>query len=266
MRSLHFFILLFFSCLSIPTFASEVSSFSTWTELSIKELSENIEKLKDEKMELTNKTKELSWEYWELISFIKWDLSEDEISEIKTSINFFIEKRNSLQDLMKEKVKNNLDVEEEKKELVLLRADIYKYLAKYVAFEKRSNFLEHIKIQVQSEKESKDLIEEILKNQNVLNNKVQHIKAQIKDHKEWLKIRIENSITQKIKTRIDEIDNNPKYKFIQQETKNQIYTNFLTKISAIQQEVKNSNLSENYKEMKQTILQKMYEEIQEKIK
>lgn len=247
------------------TFATNTQGFlASW--LTIKELSQNIEKLKEEKIELDQKTKILSKEYWELISFMRNDLNSNELNEIKSNIESFIEKRNILQNDLKLKIEKLLDVEKEKRDLILLRADIYKYLAKYVAREKREAFIEHIKFQTQSEKESKDLIESILKSQNILDQKVTYIKEKIETHREDLNAKIEISITQKIKQRIDEIDKDPKYKEIDQKIKNKIYNDFINQLENRLKDLEKSILSENYKEMRKNILNKMIDEIKSKIK
>ncbi len=246
-------------------FASEKQSFFAGS-LSTTELWEYIKKLKDDQKEFKEKSKELSKEYGELISFMRTDLSWDEIKEIKENIEIFIDKRIILQSDLKEKINQLLDVEKEKKELILLRANIYKYLSRYVARDKRETFLEHIKFQVQSEKESKDLIEEIQKSQNILDQKVTYFKEKIENHKEDLQARIETSITQKIKERIDEIDKNEKYKDIDRNTKNKIYNDFIAQLQSNIWEISGSNLSDNYKEMRKNILNKMIEEIKLRIK
>lgn len=250
--------------LTLPVLFSSVSADNTGffaSNLTIKELSKNIEKLKEEKIELDQKTKD----YWELISFIKTDLTKSEIDEIRLNIENFIEERNFLQIDLKNKINSWLNVEKEKKDLVLLRAWMYKYLAKYVARDKREAFIEHIKFQTQSEKESKDLIEGIIKSQNILDQKVIYIKEKIENHREILEARIEVSIIQKINQRIDEIDTDPKYKKIDNKTKNTIYNDFIIQIEKRLLEIEKSNLSENYKEIRKNILNKLIDEVETKI-
>ena len=247
------------------TFASGKQGFFAGN-LSTVELWEYIKKLKDEQKEFKEKAKELSKEYGELISFMRTDISNEEIGEIRENIEIFIAKRNILQSELNEKIEQLLEVEKEKKELIILRANIYKYLSRYVAREKREAFIEHIKFQVQSEKESKDLIEEIQKSENILDQKVTYFKEKIENHKEDLQARIETSITQKIKERIDEIDKNEKYKDIDRNTKNKIYNDFIAQLQSNIWEISGSNLSDNYKEMRKNILNKMIEEIKLRIK
>lgn len=250
--------------LSPITYAKENRFFAS--DLTIKELSKNIEKLKDENTQFQEKNKKLSKEYWELISFIRTDLTDSEIQEIKQKVELFIEERNWLQKKLKEKIDVLEETTEDKKNIIIHRANFYKYIAKFVQKEKREDFIAHIKFHIQSEKESRDLIEEILRNQNILEQKVTYIKWKIEEHKEDLQTRIEIWVTSKIKKRIDEIDNDEKYKSIDRKTKNKIYTDFISLIKDKLKEIDNSNLSENYKEMRRSILSKMIEEIQSRIK
>jgi hypothetical protein len=69
----------------------------------------------------------------------------------------------------------------------------------------------------------------------------------------------------KIKKRIDEIDNDPKYKWIDKKIKNEIYADFINQIKDRLNDIDNSNLSENYKDIRKNILNKMIDEIQAKI-
>lgn len=263
MKKLIFFIILLF-CFE-NSYATNSSSFFA-SSLTIKELSKNIESLKQSQKNLKIKNKEISKEYWELVSFIRNDINSIEILEIQEKINNYIENRDLLEKDLLVKINSLKDVSKEKKDLILLKAWFYKYLAKFVKKEKKDDFIAHIKFQIQSEKESKDLIEEILKNQFILDQKVTYIKEKIETHREDLQARIEVSITQKIKQRIDEIDTNEKYKDIDKNTKNNIYNDFIQVIKQRLIDLENSNLSENYKEMRKNILSKMIEEIQLKIK
>ncbi len=234
--------------------------------LTIKELSKNIEKLKKENDVFQEETNKQKWEYWELISFIKTDLTDEEIDWIQEKIDLYINARDRIEKILKEKIENLEDTQKEKNELILQKANLYKYLAKFVAKDKRNDFLDYIKFQIKSEKESKDLIEEILKNQFILDQKVSYIKWKIEEHKEDLQARIETSITKKMSQRINEIDTDPKYKKIDQKVKNKIYNDFINQIKTKLKEIEESKLSDNYKEMRKKIFEKMIEEIKARIK
>lgn len=247
------------------TYATDSGGFFA-SNLTIKELSQNIEKLKLENSEFQLKNKELSKEYWELISFIKTDLTSIELEEIKVNIDLYLQKREEIEKILKQKIDKLEDTQKEKKDLILARANLYKYLAQYVSKDKRDAFIEHIKFHIQSEKESKDLIEEILKSQNILDLKVNYIKEKIEIHREDLQAKVEIVITSKIKQRIDEIDNDPKYQKIDIKTKNKIYNDFINQLENRLKDLEKSILSENYKEMRKNILNKMIDEIKSKIK
>lgn len=233
--------------------------------LTIKELWQNIEKLKDEKLQLKIKTKELSKEYWELISFIKTDLEQKDLYEIKNEIEKYIEKR----DFLELKLKNTIwifsNTTQIKKDIILQKAEFYKFLSKYVEKTKRNDFIEYIKFNIQITKETKDLIEELTINQNIFDKKIIIIKDKIEIHKEDLQERIENILISTITKRIKEIDEDEKYKSISLKEKNNIYNEFITKINQRLDNIEKSNLSENYKEIRKNILNKMIEEINRKI-
>lgn len=261
------FIIFLFSIFFIPTtlWNNKEGRFFV-SDLTIKELSKNIEKLKEQKADFIEKNKELSKEYGELISFLRNDISKEEIQDIRNVVEDFIRKRDTLEKKLKEQINKLEDTTQTKKDIIFHRADFYKYIAKFVEKEKRDHFISHIKFQVQSEKESKDLIEEILVHQNILDQRVTYIKGKIETHKENLHTQIEWKILTKIKERIDEIDTNKKYDQISKETKNNIYTSFILNIEERIKELETTNLSENFKQIRKLILSKMKDEIQSKIK
>lgn len=232
--------------------------------LTTAELWDYVNKLKTEQFEFIKNNQELSKEYWELISFIKTDLTKKELKDIKEVINNFLEKRNTLIYDLNKKISEFKNVEKEKNDLILLRADIYKYLAKFVIFDKRNDFIEHIKFQVRSEKESKNLIEEIQKSQNLLDQKFFYYTKKIEQHNQNLQEKIDISITQKIKQKIDEIDSDKKYISIPKEVKNKLYDDFILQIKDKIKEIQGSNLAQNYKDLKINIFNKLIDEVKQK--
>lgn len=259
--------ILIFSCFFLYFNISYWNSWNIFLSTpTIKELSSNLEKLKEESNDFKIKNKELKQDYGDLISFLKDDLTSIEIEDINNKLEDFIEKKKELDLKLKENISNFIDNTPLKKEILVLRANFYKYLAKYIKKEKKDEYISHIRFQIKSEKESKDLIEEILKNQNLLDQKVSYIKDKIEDHKEKLQSQIEEKISQKIKNRVFEIDSNQKYDIIEQKAKNKIYKNFVSSIEKSINDINNSNLSDNYKDIRKNIFYKMIEEIKTKIK
>lgn len=232
--------------------------------LTTAELWEYVNKLKTEQVEFTKNNQELSKEYWELISFIKTDLTKIEFKEIKEVLNSFLEKRNSIIFDLNQKISEWKNVEKEKNDLIIVRADIYKYLSKFVIFDKRNDFIDYIKFQVRSEKESKNLIEEIQKSQNLLDQKFFYYTKKIEQHNQDLQEKIDISITQKIKQKIDEIDSDKKYVSIPKEVKNKLYNDFIIQIKDKIKEIQDSILAQNYKDLKINIYNKLIDEVKQK--
>lgn len=236
------------------------------SDMTIKELWKNIEKLKEEEKKLNEKSSELSKDYKELVWFIKDDLNFIEIDEISIKIDEYIEKRDELELWLKTKVDKLEETKDIKNQILIEKANFYRYIAKYVDINKRDAFIEHIKTNIQATKERKDLIEEILKNQNLVDKKVTYLKDKIETHKEELATKIETSVKSKINERIDTIDKNEKYKDLDAWVKNKIYWDFINQLKQKLEEIEKSNLSTSYKERMSLIYKSMIKNIEEKMK
>ena len=128
------------------------------------------------------------------------------------------------------------------------------------------SILKYIDENLKETSQRKQLLQELAQNKLLLDQKVSKLKNKIEEHKAMLNAELDIIITKKISQRINLIDNNEKYKSIDQKTKNEIYKNFITTIKNRIKDVQNSNLSDNYKEIRIKILNKMIDEIQNKIK
>lgn len=233
--------------------------------VSIKELSKNIEKLKNENQEFDEKIKQTSQEYWDLINYIKKDLTDNELLEIKLNLNSYLENRAKIEKEIEQKIPKLQDISKQKNDLIDAKTKFYDFLQKYIDPDKKQEFQKYSEFILKSTKQKKDLVEDLLKNQQLLDQKVDLLKWKIENHKENLTNSIENSISKNIEIRIDTIDKNQKYSKLSKETKNKIYLDFIEKIKQKQKELKDSNLSDNYKEIRNSIFEKMIKEIDEKI-
>ncbi len=256
--------LFFIFCFSPQAQASRTGLFAS--DLTIREMNSNIDRLKEEKLSLDEKTKQAQKENGELSSFLRKNLEKKDISEITDAVVTYQTERFDIERDLNYRIQNGLPTDTTKKILLEVKLDFYKYLAKYVDIQKREDFIEHIKFNIQSIKERKDLIEDILKMENIRDEKVTYIKDQIELNKEVLQIQIENSITEKISERIDAIDSDPKYKDLSKATKNQIYKSFIQQIKRNQEEIRNSQFSESYKKTRHLIFETMIQKIEEKMK
>lgn len=259
------FAIIFFFSITLLSYAKE-SDYLFANTMTIKELWQNIEKLKEEQEKLKKENDKLSKDYKELIWFIKDDLTNEEIKAISDAIRTYLDKRDSIETRLKIQIDSLIDTTSTKNELLIEKANFYKYIAKYVDINKKEKFIEHIKYNIQATKERKDLIEEILKNQNLMDKKVNYLKWKIEDHKIELNAQIEESVKNKVNERIDTIDQNEKYKLIDIETKNQIYINFINDIKQKLKELEKSPLNESYKQTRALIYNTMIENLEEKIK
>lgn len=262
MKNLLLFILLFISIIT------QVNA-KTWDindDITIKELWNNIKKLQVEQTDLNNRNIEIDKTYWTLVSFIKEDISKEDFYDIKNEIEDFIKIRNSLEQDIIEKIKILGDTKSEKENLIFEKTNFYKFLFKYVKDDKKEDFLKYIDLNIETEKEKKEVVEQISKKQILLEKKVNDLKEKIETHKVDLSQKLEISITSRIISKIDEIDKNEKYKSIDKEAKNKIYLNFINDIKTKISQIEKSNLTQNYKQVKINILERIISEIEKKIK
>lgn len=185
---------------------------------------------------------------------------------MKETLEFFSEKKAFLEQDIKDKISAGIPLKNEKIDLLKLKWEVYKFLYTFVPKEKNAAYINYVKVQLQSQKNSKEIIDEIEKSKSILDDKITYYTKKIEQDKKELREKIDSSITEKIKQRIEDIDSNPKYKWIPQDTKNTIYTDFIKTLQNSLKENEQSNFSEGYKEIRKNILQKMMQEIQAKIK
>lgn len=257
-------IILFISCFFPQAQASRIGLFAS--DMTMKEINSNVERLKEEKNSLDERSKQVQKENWELSSFLRRNLSQTEITEIADAVAKYQSDRLDIERDLTYRIENNLPTDTAKKILLEIQLEFYKYLAKFVDSKKKQDFIEHIKFNIQSTKERKDLIEEISKMESILDEKVIYFREQIELHKEVLQVKIETSITDKIAERIDAIDADPKYKDLSKSVKNRIYQNFILQIQQKQKELSESNFSESYKKTRNLIFDTMIKKIEEKMK
>jgi len=234
--------------------------------ITIKELKKNIDKLKEDKLELKNKFKSLSTEYWNLSDFMRSDLTYSEKKDIQKKIEDYISIRNKLEKELKIKIENLEDSKKIKDKLLIERINFYKSLVKYIDKTKKELYIEHIKFNLLSIKENKDLAEEIYKNENLLWKKVKFLKEKIENHKKELNLRLENTIKDKIWQKIDEIMNNKDLLNIDKETKLNLYNEIINKLNEKIKNIDISKLDTNIKNMKIFIYTSMIEKFNQFIK
>ncbi len=161
-------------------------SASTW--VTITELKQSITLLQEKQKDIFIKNPDLS-SISDIKVFLKDDLDESQVNEIKkiiTEYNTFKE--------------NNIDSDNYQSDLLLIKKETYKKLTLYVKSENLDQYLEYIKNNLETIKQEKDIKTEIIKKQEILENKVDAIKIKIKESKDDF----ENNINDIIKVKIDE--------------------------------------------------------------
>jgi len=252
-------LLLFFFCQFYWVFAS-----GNVENMSVKDLSQNIEKLKEKEQNYQDNIRVLAKEHGELVSFFSSKITSENIDEIRQQIEDFKKEQTDLDNQIKQAIQKGEDPQSLKDNFLEEQIEFYEYLSQFVDDDKKDDYVDYIWFHVQASKERKDLIVEILANEEAFNQKVNYYKDKIATHKEELQNRIEQTILTKIAQKIHDIDTNEKYKDIPLETKNALYQDFINKIEARIVELENSNMAINYVQMRKNILQKMIQEIQKK--
>lgn len=261
MKKIIYVLILYF--FFIQTYASN-EEFFNW-DITIKELRENIKNLKEEKELLNQKSKEILKEYGSITSFLEETIKQKDIENIKQNINIFLERRNIIEENIRDNIKKLKDTSKLKEELLKNQIDFYKSLVKYIKKEKRKNFIEYVKVNLEAIKQNKDLTENIIIKENLLEKKVNILKEKIEENKKNLINDLNNIIIHKLTEKIEEIQNDEKYQNLDIKTKNWIYNNFLNQIETKINEIKNSSILENFKSIKINSLESLKNEIKTKL-
>lgn len=265
MKKLFYYII----CFLFIGFANQTHAisglFASNNNLTIQETKQNIEELKKQEENFIN-SDNYQKEYDDLKWFLKNNIFKDELEEINLELKNYIILSQDLDFQIKQNPLDKENVENLKNQMIQEKINLYKFMYQYVDVSKIKDFKQYVIDNIKSSKQRKDLLEELAKNQAILDEKMTNIKEKIENHKEDLNSKIDDLITSKIIERINQIDTNPKYKKISKETKNKIYSWFIQNLNQRKQEINNSNLSENYKNIRIKILDKMIDEISQKIK
>lgn len=240
-------LLMTFFVFTHPSFASEVG------DLSIQELSNQVEQLKIDKENLEKNTKILEKDYWKISDFLKENIIWSELENIKEKI----ESTNKEIEKINKKLINEENIEKYnilKDNIIRKKADLYKYLINVIDENKMQEYYNFVKHSLQTEKERKSIVTEIDKNQKAITNKINYFQNQAQENTENLEDQIFEASAQKIKEKMNTIESNPNYKNIDDDTKAEIYEDFTNQLEDKIEELEDSNLSSSFKEMRINIL------------
>ncbi len=237
------------------TFASQTEVKTS--ELSIKELKNNIIELKKEEINLNQKTKQFIEENKWLKNFFLENLNSDDNSKINSVISDYNSEKSKLEELLstKDSVKEQDEI---KKDILLLKKDVYKSLLIYVKKDKLDDYMDFIKQDVIFSKDKKDIKIALSENEQALAEKMSNIKEKIKENNNSLETKIEKLIREKITVKLTKIVESEKFQKLEQVQKEKILNSLLSSI------VKNRialEKSEDKVSQKKVELYKIVEEI-----
>lgn len=177
---------------------------------SISDIKENIRILQEKQSEILKSDVDL-YSIWDIENFIRDDLNSKENVELTNIIQNYNYQSNKLRN-SKSNFNNLLD----------LKRETYKKIWNYVDKSNLWEYLEYIKINIEIAYESNEIENEILKNEELLNNKLTDIKEQISKNKEKIQTNLNDVINSKVDEKINQIKNNENFKKLDLEKKRYI--------------------------------------------
>ncbi len=257
MKKTLILIITFFALIS-PTYANKVG------DLSIKQLNNNVEKLKNDKETLELQNKIYSQDYASLSNFFRVNISEEKLKEIKSQIDIYYNNLSSLENYL-QKETNTWKINTIKEDIIQEKVKLYKFIIVYVDNTKIEQYSDFVRYNVQSDKQRKDILQEITQTQQALAEKVNHFQNQALQNKQQLENEIFAASAQRIKQRVQEIEANPNYKNIKKEVKSWIYQNLINQLNEKIIQIQNWKLTQDYKTLRINILKQIIGEIKDRI-
>ncbi|NUJ97871.1 hypothetical protein HGA92_03750 [Candidatus Gracilibacteria bacterium] len=212
-------------------FSLFIGIFSTQADntITIKELQKNIQTLTEEKK---SKWESFRQENGKINNFIEVNLDNDSLLKIEEFVNSYYSKKDELEKKIEEKAKQSEDIKELKEEILKIKLDLYKKFVPYIKKDQLQEYLSYIKGNIETEITDKNIKEEIIKNQEIINKRISEIKEKIEENKKVLEAKIEEAVKQKLEEKIKIIRENEKFKKLSEESKRSIFESTLKRIVA----------------------------------
>ncbi len=214
---------------------SWVISSSSWT---IKEIKEKLYDLQNNQRDLKIESKSL-YQDQRLRTFFRDNLRRSEIKSIEFIINNYTYKKNTTNKVLLEKAANLEDVTNEKKSLLDQKKELYIRMTPYIKTSEMSRYLEYIKNDAKILKESKDIRTEIIVNNEILSTKVSIIEKRIEEHRNILNGALKIIVKQKIEQKINNLENNEKFKALRNELKLKVIEKTIVKVRILSSNLEN---------------------------
>ena len=257
MKKTLILIITFFALIS-PTYANKVG------DLSIKQLNNNVEKLKNDKETLELQNKIYSQDYASLSNFFRVNISEEKLKEIKSQIDIYYNNLSSLENHL-QKETNTWKINTIKEDIIQEKVKLYKFIIVYVDNNKIDDFWDFVRNNILSEKQRNEILQEMTETQKALYDRINYFKEQAELNKQYLENAIFEQTAQRIKQRVQEIEANPNYKNIKKEVKSWIYQNLINQLNEKIIQIQNWKLTQDYKTLRINILKQIIGEIKDRI-
>ena len=239
----YILIITYIIIISSVSFSLEVYSFSwsinysTWT---IKEIKEKLYNLQNNQRDLKIESKSL-YQDQRLRSFFRDNLSHSEIKNIEFIVNDYTKSKSITNNLLLEKASKLKDVSNEKKILLDQKKELYIKMTPYIKQSEIERYLDYIKSDAKILKESKDIKEKIIVNNEILTTKVSIIEEKIKKHRILLNDSLKQLVKEKISDKINNLENNIKFKVLKNELKLKVIEKTIIRVKILISNLDNNN-------------------------
>ena len=205
----------------------------------LKQMQWDIKTLEKEKERLEFKWKTFRIGNDNLWDLIRSDISEAEVNALELLVNIYNSRKNNINLTLDSAVESWIETESIKKELLLLKQELYKDLLPYIQMEKLSEFKVYVESDLALNEKSKEVATEIEEKQSERDERIEEIKEKIEDNTETLRAQIEEKIIKKLQTRLDEFIAQEKFQELPNESKILLFKRLILKL-----EVKKQSLSD----------------------
>ncbi len=182
---------------------------------SINDIKENIKNLQNKQKQILE-NKDSIYSLWNLNNYIQGNLNSAEIVELSNIISSYNFSSNNL--------KNSIP---DFWDLLKIKKETYKKIWLYISKDKLNSYLDFVKVNIELVYECWEIEKNILKNEEILNEKLLDIKIKISKNKEEIENNLLDLINNKLNEKIDKLKNNENFKKLDLESKKYIINNII---------------------------------------
>lgn len=198
----------------------------------IKELNSEVKRLDKERVTANIKIYKLK-SLTSISDFLKDDLSEIEISELKDITYTYNQHKEELEKRFKEESESLNEIWKIEKQLIENKKDIYKELIPYIKKEKFKEYLDFIKNDVLALKETTQIKDNTIKKNIILKEKVENIKEKIIEHKETISEKLKALITLKVNEKVNNFKLSERFKELELYQKEELIKKMIYKTDEV---------------------------------